>query len=413
MKLGVLRLLRGVGWLAATAVVAAVCLPPVAARAAVAEFFWSGFNIADPAADKAGLEKALHAKTDPLFRSRNKGAVVALLKALKWDEFSYFETASETGYLKENMRDVYGVFLSVDRIMRFKPSVVVIGGKKVEKHYTYIFATFNIFAADSRNLIFSHPVFLTDVAARPTPAAEILTNTLGKFAAQMKDDADPFTTRMRKDLQAYFGSPGVSNEAIRRTKGAIHPIDGYFENTFGVMDLCGDCVEVQDQSGMTQPDTKTMGDFARFFLNARLAEFHQVAFLAEQARTVEERTGDAAATAKEGDIKRDWSEVCLPDYDETGKSRVCVKVGPPRNPVWIGVRSLVKGAKGKGGLMTLGFAAVVDFEADLAGRPQPHTGQLAETGYEVPAAPGEAVSNVYYINTLMKAINRINDKTIQ
>ena len=402
---------RGV-WLAAL-VVAAMLAPWTIANAAVAEFFWSGFNIADPAVDRPGLEKLLYAKIDPLFRSRNRGAVMALLKGLKWDEFSYFETASETGYVKEKMRDVYGVFLSIDRVMRFKPSIVTIGGKTVEKHYTYIFVTFNIFAADSRNLVFSHPVFLTDVFAKPTPPGEILTVTLGKLAEQLKDPKNPFTAKMHHDLQAYFGPPGVSNEAIRRTKGAIHPVDGYFANTFGVMELCGDCVEVLDQSAMTEPDAKMMGDFARFFLNSRLAEFHQVAFLNEQARTVEERTGDAAATAKEGDIKRDWSELCLPDYDETGKSRVCVKVGPPRNPIWIGVRSLVKATKGEGGLVKLGFAAAIDFEADLAGRPQPQTGQLSETGYEVPAAPGEAVSNVYYVNTLMKAINTLNGKTIQ
>lgn len=402
----------GVLWLAMTVAVATLA-PLGNASAAVAEFFWSGFNIADPAVDKPGLEKVLYAKADPLFRSRNRGAIAALLKGLKWDEFSYFESASETGYVKENMRDVYGVFLSIDRVMRFKPSVVVIGGKKVEKHYTYIFATLNIFAADSRNLVFSHPVFLTDVFGKPTPPAEILTVTLDKFAQQLKDADNPFTAKMRHDLQAYFGLPGVSNEAIRRTKGAIHPIDGYFDNTFGVMDPCDDCVEVLDQSGMTQPDTKMMGDFARFFFNSRLAEFHQVAFLTEQARTVEERTGDAAATAKEGDIKRDWSELCLPDYDETGKNRVCVKVLPPRNPVWIGVRALVKATKGKGGLVTLGFATAIDFEADLVGQSKPHTGEMAETGYEVPAAPGEAVSDVYYVNTLMKAINRLNEKTIQ
>ncbi|MBE0529648.1 MAG: hypothetical protein IH626_02405 [Rhodospirillales bacterium] len=398
-------------WVAAT-MAATVLAPCGTAASAVGDFFWSGFNIADPAVDKARLEKVLYAKADPLFRSRNQGAIAALLSGVKWDEYSYFETASETGYVKENMRDVYGVFLSVDRVMRFKPSIVSIAGKNTEKHYTYVFVTLNIFAADSRNLVFSHPVFLTDVSGTPTPVAEILTVTLGKFAEQLKDVNNPFTVRMRRNLQTYFGQPGISNEAIRRTKGAIHPIDGYFENTFGVMGLCDDCVEVQEPAGMTQPDPKMMGDFARFFLNSRLAEFHQVAFLNEQARTVEERAGDAAATAKEGDIKRDWSELCLPDYDETGRSRVCVRVGPPRNPIWIGVRSLVKATTGAGGLITLRFAAVVDFEAELADRPQPAAGQMAETGYEVPAAPGEVVSNIYYVNALMKAINTLNDKTI-
>jgi len=271
----------------------------------------------------------------------------------------------------------------------------------------------NVFAADSRNLVFSHPVFLTDAFDKPTGTDDILTVTLGKLAQQLKDPANPFTTKIMNALQAYFGPPGVSLEAIRRTRNPIQSIDGYFENTFGVMALCKECIGVLDKSGMTKPEPVVMGDFARFFLNARLAEFHQVTFLPEQSRTVEERTGDAAATAKEGDIKRDWSEVCLPEYDETGKSRICVKVLPPKNPIWIGVRSLVKADKGPGTMVKLGFAAVVDIEAELAGRSKSAATELSETGYEVPAVEGSSVSNVYYINALMKAINKLDKNTIR
>ncbi|MBL6929457.1 MAG: hypothetical protein ISR44_09830 [Rhodospirillales bacterium] len=386
---------------------------PAVADAAVAEFFWAGFNISDPGVDKGKVEGVLYKDADPHFRSRNKGSIAPLLGGLKWDEFSYFETASETGYIKENMRDVYGVFLSIDRVMRFSPSVVEVAGKRVKKYYTYIFVTLNVFAADTRNLVFSHPLFLTEVFERPPDVADLLRITLGKFAMQLKDPANPYTQKIAQSLQGYFGPPGVSLEAIRRTQNPIHAIDGYFANTFGVMDLCDECVAVADKSGMTKPDTATMGAFARFFLNARLAQYRQVAFQPEQSRTVEERTGDAAATAKEGDIKRDWSEFCLPEYDETGKSRICVKVLPPRNPIWIAVRSLVKPSKGSGALVKLGFKAVVDIEAELAGRAQPLETRLAEMAYQVPAVQGEAVSNVYYINTLMKAINKMNKETIR
>ncbi len=386
---------------------------PVGANAAVAEFFWAGFNISDPGLEKGKVESVLYKDADPLFRSRNKGSIAPLLAALKWDEFNYFETASETGYVKENMRDVYGVFVSIDRVMRFSPSIVDIGGKTVTKYYTYIFVTLNVFAADSRNLVFSHPLFLTDVFEQPPDVADVLRVTLGKFAMQLKDLANPYTQKIAQSLQGYFGPPGVSFEAIRRTQNPIHPIDGYFANTFGVMAVCDECVGVADKSGMTKPDTAMMGNFARFFLNARLAQYRQVAFLPEQSHSVEERTGDTAATAKEGDIKRDWSEVCLPEYDETGKSRICVKVSPPRNPVWIGVRSLVKPTKGAGALVKLGFAAVVDIEAELVGRSQPLEVRLAEMAYQVPAVQGEAVSNVYYINVLVKAINKMNEETIR
>ncbi|MBT3305352.1 MAG: hypothetical protein HN377_02615 [Alphaproteobacteria bacterium] len=409
------RCIHKVRRLAAVAGLAALILGtlPGGADAAVAEFFWAGFNISDPGVNKSEVEGVLYKDADLMFRSRNKGSIAPLLGGLKWDEFSYFETASETGYVKENMRDVYGVFVSVDRVMRFSPSVVDIGGKTVKKYYTYIFVTLNVFAADSRNLVFSHPLFLTDVFEQPPDVPEVLRVTLGKFAMQLKNPANPYTQKIAQSLQAYFGPPGVSLEAIRRTKSPIHAIDDYFANTFGVMALCEECVGVADKSGMTKPNTAMMGDFARFFLNARLAQYRQVAFQPEQSRSVEERTGDAAATAKEGDIKRDWSEFCLPEYDETGKSRICVKVLPPRNPIWIGVRSLVKPSKGSGALVKLGFAAVVDIEAELAGRAQPLEARLAEMAYQVPAVQGEAVSNVYYINTLMKAINKMDEKTIR
>ncbi len=382
--------------------------------AAVGEFFWAGFNLSDPGIDKGRIEKALYENADLAFRSRNKGAIRPLLERLQWDEFTYYETASETGYVKENMRDVYGVFLSVDRVMRFRPSVIDVAGQRKEKFYTYIFVTLNVFAADSRNLVFSHPVFLTDVREQRPDLTEILSTTLAKFAQELNDSANPYTRQISERLQLYFGPPGVSYEAIRRTENPIHPIDDYFRNTYGVMELCGDdCVQILDKSGMAQADGAMMGDFARFFLNAKLAKYHQVAFQAEQSRSVETTTGDVAATAKEGDVKRDWSDVCLPEYDETGKSRICVKVLPPRNPVWIGVRSLVKPSEGPGSLVKLAFAAVVDIEAELMGRKEPSQAQLAEMAYEIPAVKGESVSDVYFINVLMKALNKFDDKTIQ
>lgn len=390
-----------------------VVLAAGASRAAVAEFFWAGFNIADAKVDAAKIGPILRKSVDGQFRSSRTGAVAALLERLEWDEFAYYETAAETGYVKENMRDVYGVFLSIDRVMRFRPSVVMVAGRSVRKYYTYIFATLNVFAADSRNLVYSHPVFLVDVSETPNNVSETLKVTLGKFAGQLKDPRNPYTAKIMKDLQTYFGPPGISLEAIRRTPNAIQPIDDYFENTFGVMKLCGECIGVLDKSGMTEPDPAVMGDFARFFLNARLAEYRQVTFLPEQSKTVEERTGDVAATAKQGDIRRDFSEVCLPEYDETGKSQVCVKVLPPRNPVWIGVRSLVKASKGASSLVTLDFVAAVDIQAELAGRAKPVEKRLAESGYKVPAASGEQVSNVYYINALMKAIDKLDEKTIR
>ena len=393
---------------------AALCGAGRGAEAAVAEFFWSGFNLSDPGIDKARIEKVLYENSDLQFRSRNKGAIRPLLERLQWDEFAYYETASETGYVKENMRDVYGVFLSIDRVMQFRPSTAEIAGQRKEKYYTYVFVTLNVFAADSRNLVFSHPVFLTDVQEQRPDLGAVLTTTLDKFAGELRDPANPYTRQISGRLQKYFGPPGVSYEAIRRTENPIHPIDSYFRDTFGVMELCGaDCVQVMDQSGMVQADQVMLGDFARFFLNAKLAEYRQVAFQAEQSKSVETTTGDVAATAKEGDIKRDWSDLCLPEYDETGKSRICVKVLPPRNPIWIGVRSLVKPSEGPGSLVKLAFAAAIDIEAELAGQKEPLVTELTEMGYEIPAVRGEAVSDVYFINTLMKAINKLDEKTIK
>ena len=206
----------------------------------------------------------------------------------------------------------------------------------------------------------------------------------------------------------------MSYEAIRRTENPIHPIDDYFRNTFGVMELCGeDCVQILDKSGMAQADGMMLGDFARFFLNAKLAEYRQVAFQAEQSKSVETTTGDVAATAKEGDIKRDWSDVCLPEYDETGKSRICVKVLPPRNPIWIGVRSLVKPTEGPGSLVKLAFRRRRGYRGRTGG-PEGTVWRPNSRKWPTrfPLWRGESVSDVYFINTLMKAINKFDDKTI-
>jgi hypothetical protein len=311
------------------------------------------------------------------------------------------------------MRDVFGVFISIDKIMQFRPSIVDVGGKRSYKYYTYIFATLNIFSADNRNLLFSHPVFLTDVFSKKTGVGKILTVTLRKLAAQLKDGKNPYTQTIRQRLQRYFGPPGVSREAIRRTAKPLHATDGYFENTFGVMEMCDDCVGVADQSGMARPNATRMGDFARFFLNARLARFRQVAFLPDQSRLVQQKTGDVASTAKEGDVKRDFSAFCLPEYDETGKSRICVKVPPPRNRVWIGVRSAVKAEAGSGSLVGLRFLTAVDIEAEIAGRKDPLMTDVSEGGYVVPSVRGEQVSDVYYVNALIRAINKFQGKQLR
>ncbi len=406
------RAWRDAGASAALAVLVVAMLAPGAAGAAVAEFFWAGFQVSDPHVDGAKYQKFLYKTLDPLFRGKRKGAVAPLLGSLAWDEFAYYETAADTGYVKENMRDVYGVFISIDRVMRFKPKLVGIANKKVEKYYTYIFATLNVFAADSRNLIYSHPFFLTGVFDRPMAVTGILEVALGKFAAQLKEGKNPFIRKIARGLQNYFGPPGVSNEAIRRTKNPLHAVDGYFEDTFGVMEMCDDCVGVLDKSGMAPPDAPMMGDFARFFLNSRLAQFRQVAFLPEQSRIVEQRTGDAASAAKEGDVERDFSVLCLAEYDETGKSRICVKVAPPRNPVWIGVRTLVKPRKGAGTLVELRYMTIVDIEAEVAGRSEPVISQVS-ADYAVPAVSGQRVSDVYYINALVEAINKLDGKQLE
>ena len=406
------RARRHTGAAVVLAAFVAWALVPGIARAAVAEFFWAGFQVSDPRVDGAEYQKFLEKTVDPLFRSRRKGAVAPLLGSLAWDEFAYFETAADTGYVKENMRDVYGVFISIDRIMRFQPNVVEIGGRKVTKHYTYVFATLNVFAADSRNLIYSHPFFLADVFDRPVAVEGILGVTLGKFAAQLKEGTNPFIQGIVRGLQNYFGPPGVSYEAMRRTKNPIHAVDGYFEDTFGVMEMCDECVTVLDKSGMAPADAVMMGDFARFFLNSRLAEFRQVAFLPEQSQIVEQRTGDAASAAKEGDIKRDYSVMCLPEYDETGKSRICVKVLPPRNPIWLSVGSMVKPEKGAGTLVKLSYMAIVDIEAELAGRSDSVVSRLSVNS-RIPAVSGQQVSDVYYINTLVKVINKLDGQQLE
>lgn len=383
------------------------------AQAAVGEFFWAGIQLADPTADAPRLEALLRDKIDHRFRGENRGAVKPLLGSLAWDEFLYHESAARTGYVKENMADVYGLFLSVDRIMRFRPTVVTVAGSKATRHYTYVFVTLNLFAADSRNLVFSHPVFLTDVFDKPASVEQLLVTTLGKLADQLREGSNPFVARLKQRLQAYFGPRGVSLEAIRRTRNPIHSVDTSFADTWGVMAPCDECVAVMDRSGLVAtPETRVLGDFARFFLNARMALFHQVAFVPEQSALVQEKTGDIAAAAKEGDIRRDLSQICLAEYDETGQSRICVKVLPPRTPVWLGVRSLVQPEEGPGSMVPLKFLTAVDLEAERPGRSQPLAASLT-VDYPVPAVRGQEVSDVHYVNALVKALDQFGRDSLR
>jgi len=379
---------------------------------AVGEFFWAGFYVADAAVNKAAIEKVLYDNFDTAFRSERTGATKTLLGRLKWDEFGYYESAANRSHVHENLLDLYGVFVSIDKVLKFAPDSLSVAGVKRTFHHTYVFATFNVFAADTRNLVYSHPFFLTQTSEQATAPEAVIKAALAQLPDKLKDAQDGFTIQLMAGLQSYFGAPGTSKEAIRRTKKPLHKADTAAENTFGVNAICADCVTVADQSKRTVVNAKAMGDFARFFLNARLARYKQVAFLPEQKTIVQERTGDAAATAKEGDVTRNFDEVCVPAYDKTGASTICVRVLPPRNPIWIGIRSMVKPRTNDARLDELRFMTAVDLEAELAGRKEPFKGELTSV-YDVPTVQDQKVSDVYYVNGIIKAIEQLERDTIR
>ncbi len=381
-------------------------------QAAVAEFFWAGFYVADASVDKASTEKLLYENFDTAFRSERSGAIKALLSQLKWDEFAYYESPANRSHVHENMLDLYGVFLSIDKVLRFEPDVIDVAGTKRTFYHTYVFATLNVFAADTRNLIYSHPFFLTETVEKPPSVAAVIKSTLGQLPKRFQDPGNGFTQQLLAGLQSYYGPPGISKEAVRRAKNPIFPVDTAAENTFGINTVCEDCVGVADKSSRTVIDQKAMGDFARFFLSAKLARFKQVAFLPEQKNIVQERVGDAASTAKEGDIDRSFDEVCVPTYDKTGRSTICVRVLPPRNPIWLGIRAMVKPRTSEARMEELRFMTVVDMEAELVGKKEPFAGELSSV-YDVSVAPGQKVSDVYYINGIIKAVEQLERNTIQ
>lgn len=382
-------------------------LGPGPAGAAVVDMFWAGFNISDPGVtgpERERVERLLYDKFATRFRSARSGAVPAMLAKIKWDELGYFESAATRKVLHENQFDLVGVYLSIDKVLAFEPDIITVAGKRQAAHYTYVFGALNFFAADTRNLIYSHPFFLVDQANQRPSVAAVLESTLGKLADQLVDAGNPFTKRLLQGLGDFFGGPGVSKEALRR-------VSGESADTYGVMAVCPDCVEVQDRSKMTRFDRAKLGDFARFYLNAKLAEHKQVSAVPEQRGRIQTGTGDVASTAKEGDITRSFSETCVPDYDETGRSQICVKVLPPRSPVWLGVRALVSSRTSEARLTTLTFLAALDLEAELGKAKKPYQGSL-DGKYEVVVDPGQKVSDVYYVNALVKILAQLSAKTI-
>lgn len=384
-------------------------LPSVPAGAAVVDMFWAGFNISDPGVtgpERERVERLLYDKFATRFRSARSGAVPAMLGRIKWDELNYFESAAARKVLHENQLDLVGVYLSIDKVLAFEPDVVTVAGKRQQRFYTYVFGALNFFAADSRNVVYSHPFFLIDEANQRSPLAAVLEGTLGKLADQLADANNPYTKRLSQGLTDFFGGPGIAKEALRR-------ISGESAATYGVMAVCPDgCVEVQDRSKMTRVDKAKLGDFARFFLNARLAEYKQVSAVPEQRGKIQTGTGDVASTAKEGDITRSFSETCVPDYDDTGRSQICVKVLPPQSPIWIGVRSLVSSRTSEARLTTLTFLTAFDLEAEIGKAKKSYQSSL-EGKYEIPVDAGQKVSDVYYVNALVKILaTQLSAKTI-
>jgi hypothetical protein len=94
------------------------------AHCAIAEFFWTGFKVAAPSIpqdEREELEQLFYNEFDQEFRRPQTGAIDSLLSQLELDEYKYYATSAERDQVNENLFDAFGVFFSVNEVIRYRP----------------------------------------------------------------------------------------------------------------------------------------------------------------------------------------------------------------------------------------------------------------------------------------------------
>ena len=332
------------------AILSAFCLGaagPPGASAASAHFFWAGFDVQESVSDESGLErKALERALTPRFGAPESGALHSFLGTLSLDFLDYWGAGPEALAAvdrRSSFENVYGVFLSIDRLLRFEPSeleAVVSGIAPIVQRQYFWFALggLNVFSVESRNIVYSRPVLLGSpsddgFALAPPDVNLFILSTLEIFARELEDPANDFTSAMRGALQTYLGGPGEDAVAERSRRG-------HSQETYGIVDVAPIAITGTPPEGeiLTPPMRARLNALTRFYFSMQLSRFELVAPVFEQQDKVAEAARGIVVEGRRGHVSFDYDEGCLPGFRRTGEYVFCVSIPPPRHAVRLAPR---------------------------------------------------------------------------
>ena len=377
------------------------------ARAAVANFCWCGFFVAEP--DTAAADSRLEPELAAVYRRHlatyedpQTGVVKKMLSRLEWDEMNYYgyvalpqDKNGEYPAELENLDTTYGLFLAIEQVLNFAPDITLVNGQPVATHTTYLFGSLNLFHLKSRRLISSRPFFVTASGRRPRRPAAMLDLALTRFARRLDDPKNRFTQAMLKQWQEFFGPKGEQRDVVREAEGLL-------SNTYGVAPLCSRCIRIKGDR-IDQATENQLKRFIRYYFNTTMARYHPVVFLPAFRGQVVESIHTLVTATKQGDVA--YSDECLSGYSDSGQTRLCISFPAPRNLVKLSLRCLVEeGPPDSAETRLRTYNTILDIALFFPGRQAPEIRSLANL-YKQLLSPHRKPSPLYYFNSLINAVS--------
>lgn len=385
------------------------------AHCAIAEFFWTGFKVAAPSIpqdEREELEQLFYNEFDQEFRRPQTGAIDSLLSQLELDEYKYYATSAERDQVNENLFDAFGVFFSVNEVIRYRPVTRI---KKSDTTYPVaIFGSLNLYEADTRTLVYAQPVFFFDESRTPVGNTELIRAVVGDYIQARKDPNNKFTKRIIENIQKFLGPKGQSYTAIRRTQESIHPIPNVARFTYGLTPFCEKCLDVTDKTNRTPINQELFKSFVRLYYGNKMSADIRMGFPSELADIVADGTGNIASASKEGDVQREYADACdgivgkaigVPQYTETGQSIICVRLPEPDGKISIGIRAMVEQST-QNGMPIINTSMRGFFKTEIGD--QTIRSDISISNPTIYTGKGE-VSDFVYSDALTKMVNNFLD----
>jgi hypothetical protein len=373
--------------------------PP--SESAVADFCWCGFIVAPSVHENSLAAETLSyifEKHRARFERKEVGIIHQMLKKIQWDEMTYHGYVGQTGpsfksTVLENLSNTYGFFLSIDQILPFEPDEVTLFEKTYQTYATYIFGSLNLFNMETRNLIYSRPFFVIHQGKKRLGSERMVDLAVSKIASKIADPDDPFSRKMLKDLQGYFGEVGEQHDAVRMITGAL-------TDTYGVLPVCDKCLKT-NLKDLSPESMNRLRLFARYFFNVKMAESKQVTPILENQSVIQEKSVAFKIKTSKGDVR--FVQHQLARFDKSGQALFQVNIPEPANPVLLSLRYVIQDTTQNENALTRQYNAILDFCVQDSNSDQKRIYTLPNR-YEKILTGSRITSDVYYFNSLINAI---------